>query len=228
MSTKVQSKPQLTNKPQSNASQDLAIHQERQQDKFGTRIILFIFFGSTLYATFRYNIFKGVPWTDWPLYVLNKSFAVSALILLVLAIFRYRNNQPKSNKQILNVASFFLILHILISTSLLNPAYCAKFSVDAKLTLPASISILLGAIATALFFRNSISKGLEERRNEKIKYLTIVSLFVGFHAGLQGYLSWFSPNTWPGYLPPITLVSFLLGLSALLIRALSKNKLKTS
>lgn len=228
MSTKVQSKPQLTNKPQSNASQDLAIHQDRQQDKFGTRIILFIFFGSTLYATFRYNIFKGVPWTDWPLYVLNKSFAVSALILLVLAIFRYRNNQPKSNKQILNASKFFLILHILISTSLLSPVYYAKFFADAKLTLPVSISILLGAIATALYIRNSFSTGLEERHNEKIKYLTSISLFVGFHAGIQGYQGWFSPNTWPGFLPPITLISFLLGISALLIRLLSKNKLKTS
>ena len=47
--------------------------------------------GSTLYATVRYNVVKGVPWSDWPAYTPNKALALAALVVLVLSVVRRRS-----------------------------------------------------------------------------------------------------------------------------------------
>ena len=43
---------------------------------------------AAVYATVRYNVFKGVPWSDWPGYIADKALAVAGLLLLTSAGWR--------------------------------------------------------------------------------------------------------------------------------------------
>ena len=47
--------------------------------------------------------------------------------------------------------------------------------------------------------------------------LGLVAFGAGAHAALYGYSSWLTPSSWPGYLPPITLVSFAAGIIGVLV-----------
>jgi hypothetical protein len=46
----------------------------------------------------------------------------------------------------------------------------------------------------------------------RLRGLGLIAFAAGCHAALFGHSSWFTPAAWPGYLLPITLVSFAAGL----------------
>lgn len=220
-------KPKFKIKPDKkrNLNNNPQLSSQNMQDSI---IATTVFTVSIAYATIRYNIFKGVPWTDWPIYVLNKAFAVSSLALLVINVFRYRFIQNRSNAKIFKFAMFLGFLHILISFALLNPIYYDKYFLNGKLSFLGGISILLGVIATALIFNKGFSKELNNNRNAKIWVLSFLAFIIGSHAAVTGFQGWFIASAWPGYLPPITLISFLIGLFALVLTFGLKRKKKTS
>jgi hypothetical protein len=186
-----------------------------------------VFIASVLYATLRYNLFKGVPWIDWPLYTLNKSFAVTSLVLFAIAMRRYFSPNLLSNYEILASAKFFLLMHIFVSLCLFHPEYYPNFFVTEKLSLLASISMLTGSIATALFFHKQSSRIGLDTQAQKAKLLAVISVLVGIHVLLQGFSGWFTPGKWPGFLPPITLISFIAALiSVSMFIALKREKSK--
>ncbi|MDX2305671.1 MAG: hypothetical protein NW226_22885 [Microscillaceae bacterium] len=176
----------------------------------GETIIVLTLLGSIAYATLRYNVLKGVPWFDWPVYVLNKAFAFSSLLLLGISLFRYRFFPTYSNAKLMYMAGITGTIHVLLSLLILNPTYYEKFFYQGKLTISAGFSMLLGAIAFGMFV-----SGKNNHTNNKLQNLIILALLVGLHAGLQGFLSWFLPHTWPGGLPPITLLSSLASLTVI-------------
>src|SRR5688572_13451556 len=88
----------------------------------GIKIAFITFFIAVAYATVRYNIFKGVAWSDWPVYTLNKVFGVTSLLLLVIAVARYRLGNAYPNGKIMYAAGLSGGIHILLSLLLLNPA----------------------------------------------------------------------------------------------------------
>jgi hypothetical protein len=164
------------------------------------------------YATLRYNVFKGVPWTDWPLYVTNKAFALSALLLLTIAVVR--NASRKSDtRQLLSVGWMFLLMHLWQSLVLLGVSYYPKYFENGKLTVVAGLSLLLGVTAAVTIQR--LLKGGQENDARRIALLGAALCGVGIHAALLGYAGWFEPWTWPGWMIPITLVAFVTGLVAL-------------
>jgi len=194
------------------------------QKSLDMKIASVVFTMSIGYATLRYNVIKGIPWTDWPLYVLNKAFAVSSIVLLLISVFRYRYRQKYSNAEIVNFAGISGFMHIIISLTLLNPTYYDKFFLNGKLSIPVGISILLGAVASALFVNKGFFKDLSKSPYAKIRIPAILAFIIGLHTALQGYQGWVTPSAWPGYLPPITLISFLIGLFALVLTFGLKHK----
>jgi hypothetical protein len=170
-------------------------------------------FGSVLYATLRYNLFQGVPWADWPVYTLNKAFALSALILLVFFIIRRAREQGPGKVRTLYGAGVFGAIHVILSLALLSPAYYGKLFSEGKLTATAGWSVGLGAVAAAAMAFGTIIRG-DQDMGRGLRNLSILALVIGFHALLQGFAGWFVPSNWPGMMPPITLISFLLGLAA--------------
>jgi hypothetical protein len=164
---------------------------------------------SLAYATLRYNVFKGVAWSDWPVFVLNKGLALSSLLLLVAWILRARPTVGAPQTALLAAASRMMLAHIGLSLVLLTPVYFPAFFESGRLTWKAGAAILLGVMATSGL---SVAVAPVGAAGARRRALGLVSLAAGSHAALFGHASWLTPSEWPGYLVPITLISFLAGL----------------
>lgn len=168
---------------------------------------------AVFYATLRYNVFKGVPWTDWPAYTFNKAIAVGSLLLLAAATFRLVRRRS-SIAILMSWAGALALAHSLLSFALFNPGYFPRLFEDGKLTFLAGLSITLGAGVMAVM-------ELGARRSAgwtpalQSKALAFTAFATGLHAALPALNSWIEPRAWPGGLPPLTLISFAIGLAAL-------------
>jgi hypothetical protein len=178
--------------------------------------------GSVIYATARYNVFKGVSWDDWPIHTLNKAFAISALVLLFLSVIHQRSVTEHANVQSLYMASVFGSVHVLLSLILLSPVYYGKLFVQGRLTAAAGLSMVLGAVAAAVMAVGTRTRG-DQHADRGAMALAMLSFVIGLHAMLQGLAGWFAPSQWPGMMPPITLIAFLLGLAAVAVAVLPKH-----
>jgi hypothetical protein len=172
--------------------------------------------GSTLYASARYHVFSNAPWSDWPMYTLNKAFGLSALVLLVAAVARRRWRPGLAIGRTMLAAGVLFGMHVLVSLALLSPAYYPKFFAGGKLSALAGTALVLGAIATAALAAGAKPRP-QETADEKARGLALLAFAVGAHAALPGVASWLEPSTWPGLMPPITLVAFVMGVAALAI-----------
>ena len=174
------------------------------------KLILMIFVISMGYAVLRYNIFGDVPASDIPFYVLNKVLAYGGLLLLGIAGLK----STTSGRHKLGVAAAYcLLIHVVITLTIFSPEYFQKLFEKSshRLTLPASLSLLCGALAFVCLihlWRVSINK-------RKGTDLSLVSglgrallILAAGHTAFMGFNIWFSPSTWPGKLPPITLFAF--------------------
>jgi hypothetical protein len=167
---------------------------------------------SLAYATVRYNVFKGVPWSDWPVYVVNKALALSSLLLLLTWILRARGGPDESASGLLSSARRLALVHAGLSLAILSPAYFPTFFADGRLNWPSGISLLIGVVAASslhLKSRPTVPWVATARR------LGVIALMAGMHAMLNGYGSWLAPATWPGYMPPITLIAFAVGVAGM-------------
>jgi hypothetical protein len=188
------------------------------------RIELCVFATALAYATARYNVFKGVRWSEWPTYTLNKGLGLASLALIVLTIFRLGGRRTTSVAPLMSVAAGLALAHILLSLALLNPAYYAKFFDGAKLTGLASVAIAFGVLSAVLMQRGQ-RHSHDWSAGRRYTVLAMIALCASLHAAFPGFMGWFDPASWPGGLPPITLLSFLLGAIAIMLRLLrSQNR----
>ncbi len=169
---------------------------------------------SLAYATLRYSVFKGVRWQDWPVYVVNKAVALAALLLLVLWLVRVRGGRGPAPMPLLLGARRLAIIHAGLSLAILTPAYFPALFVDGTLTLTANLSTLTGVLVVSgmLGTRSTPSESATH-----VHRLAAIAAIVGLHAAILGYGSWLTPSGWPGYLPPITLISGIAGLAGLVV-----------
>jgi hypothetical protein len=165
--------------------------------------------GSLAYATLRYNVFKGVAWSDWPVFVLNKGLALASLALLAAWILGHRRSTDASEPALLAAASRLMLAHIGLSLVVLSPVYFPAFFVEGRLTWQAGAALAIG-MAAAVSLPAASRPGRAHR--SRLRGLGLIAFAAGCHTALFGYSNWFAPPEWPGYLPPITLVSFAAGL----------------
>lgn len=164
------------------------------------------------YAIVRYNVFKGVPWDQLPVYVANKAIALVGLMLLGLS----RIVVEKQRRKNLGLSGALLVVvHVLMSLILLGPDYYASFYSElGQMTLAAELSMLAGALGTAgllwLFYVTTIRPiaGQPNRTSLVPGLGRLVLAFTAVHVILIGVRGWFDVSSWPGSLPPITLLSF--------------------
>jgi hypothetical protein len=167
---------------------------------------------SVAYATLRYNVFKGVPWADWPVYILNKAAALSGLLLLVAWLVRTRRRGSTSEASLLLMARRLAIAHAGLSLAILTPVYFPAFFTDGKLAPAESMSLVVGVgLIAGLFTGRPAPRGTVPSAGT----VGLITFFAGAHAAVAGYGGWFSPAVWPGYMPPITLVSGIAGIAGL-------------
>jgi hypothetical protein len=171
------------------------------------------------YAVLRYVVFKGVG-LGHVAFLANKALSLSGLVLLALAVHASPGLQPASSypsaaaphvrARVLGQAGLLLVAcHVFCSFLLLTPSYfSAFFAPDGRLTARAEVAMLMGVVGfVALVWM--------ARKPPALRLLAVVVLAAaGLHAFFLGYPGWLEPWTWPGYMPPITLLSFCVSFCA--------------
>lgn len=178
-----------------------------------TRFTAIVLCLTLAYATLRYNIFGGVSWDRWPLFITNKSLSWASLVLFSAAYLTRDKARARSH----GLTGFCLLLaHVLVSFAILDQKNYAKIFSNGALSAAGWTSILAGTAGTLLFLvpalisseRMRSSLGAEQwRRLQQLGYFGLALTCV--HLLTLGVKGWVAPHTWPGYLPPITLLSFL-------------------
>jgi len=182
---------------------------------------------SFFYAVLRYNVFKGVPWEHLPLYIVNKAVAVSAVVLLAssyligkwISPFSEDPERQRLLAKFLGLCGFSAAgLHAILSLALLSPAYYPKFfGMDEKMTFAGELAMLAGALGLlwmagpAAGSLPNMQEALGRRwwqRSQRSGYLALAMAAV--HTTAMGFSGWFRPTEWPGRLPPITMLGFLI------------------
>ena len=181
---------------------------------------------TVLYSVLRYNVFGTVPWSSLPVFVLNKAISLSSLCLLAAAyIFR-----DKRRARDAGVIGFTLmLLHVVLSLAILNRTYYPKLFAGDRLSLAGEICIVAGSIAAVLLMRpfTATLPGMRTElgdsrwlRWQRTGYVALA--LIALHCAMLGVGGWIAPSTWPGGLPPISMISFLVAavpLARLMLRA---------
>ena len=175
---------------------------------------------SMLYAVLRYHVLGDAPRSDIPLFIFNKALAYSGLVLLGIAGI---NPNKTDRHQLGMTAAYFLLVHVTISLALFSAKYYPKFFYgddSNHLTTSASFSLLFGIVAfvclihlwrTSLHTRKGTDRSLINGLGRCVLALAVC------HTCLMGFSTWFRPATWPGNLPPITLLACLSAVGFLLV-----------
>jgi hypothetical protein len=170
-----------------------------------------------IFAWIRYVVFGEVHLEQWPLFLLNKAFSATASALLYLsAYYSYKQRQERSSGHA-NAAMFLVMMHFLISLTVLRPSYFPSFfSETGMFKLDINLSLLAGSLSFVLmgliFLRYKIESG--RLKSIKTHHLLLITGLLA-HTFFRGYSGWFSMEKWPGFLPPISLISFILLMAGL-------------
>ncbi len=187
------------------------------------------------YAIVRYNVIKGVPWQQLPLFISNKAIALAAVVFIALSydfgpLARF---WPKVFVPELSTRKFFGLLgfglaavHSIVSLLLFNSAYYPRFFAQAgKLNLTGELSMLFGVIAFSIFSIiavtsiPSVEKSIDSKRWQALQRLGYFAFFlVMLHVFVMGLEGWLKPSGWPGGLLPISLIAFIVIAFSLLAR----------
>jgi hypothetical protein len=185
---------------------------------------------AAFYATLRYHVFKGVAWSHFPLFIMNKILSFAGFILLVASVAlepAYRKQGAAwmvTRKFLGRTGLVLIIIHILVSFLLFRPEIYDKFfAPDGALNAVGEWSMLMGALGMAayLIMHNTFSKPEEGNGFQKgvmtpafgIAALSLSAL----HVAIMGFDGWLTPRDWPGGMPSITLVSVALFLMGMIV-----------
>lgn len=183
-----------------------------------TKHAMGLFFAAMIYAVVRYNVFGEVSWANVPVYVTNKALSWAGLVLFGLSVVS-RDKADRRGYGTLAVGA--ILAHVVMSVLVLNPAYFAKFfSESGRMNGMGEASMLAGVLGCVvlggLFTANLQAR--ETGPSLRAGWGRAVLWFSAIHVLTMGFSGWLAPSGWAGYLPPITLWSFLLALYFLMIR----------
>lgn len=196
---------------------------------------LFLF---TLYAIVRYNIFKGVDPIHFPVYILNKVFSSVGLFFLafsyVVGKIHIKKLETKEARTLWMkysglIGFSFSAMHVFMTLMILNPAYYPKFYDGDMLNLTGELSMLMGVVSLYFFSIPAITTipfmqeafGLKKwKRRQKMGYYGLLAALL--HVVIMGFSGWLKVSAWPGYLPPITLISAVIAAIPLILKLTKK------
>lgn len=189
-----------------------------------TFFLIFILLYS--YAILRYHLGKNVPWNEW-FYILNKAIAWTGFTLICLSVLPQQLlNNIKTTRRELGIQGFvFAAVHATSVLLLFNSNHYPKFY-TANIINPFGWLILtIGFLSLVIFVIPFISALKKLPNNSKVFRMGKVGVLISvFHPLLIGLSGWFSPEEWPFYLPPITLLAVLFCLAIFMLRSFSKKK----
>ena len=186
---------------------------------------------SFAYAILRYNLAGEVSWAQLPLYIANKALAMSAVVCLLLAA---RSGLITRGKQAINwgkTAMSAALLHTTITLILLPAGYYPKLyqAVNSSgseslntlkmFSLTGNFALAFGVFCIYLFLKIGRCRLRSARLQQKLQMLLLASL--AYHLIFIGGYGWLTPGKWNGYLPPVSLLSFVCLLCLIFLK---KNK----
>ncbi|WDD98073.1 hypothetical protein [Thalassomonas actiniarum] len=184
---------------------------------FNVKVVILLF--PLLYAVVRYNLAAGVGWSQLPLYIVNKALAMSSVLALLFAGRAGIKGRRGSALTLGKMALHCALLHVLFTLVLLPAGYYPKFSQVlltagdeqvlqmASFSAVANLALFFGLLCGYLFFVISVGHFTGMLQKRLLQYLQICAL--AYHLLFLGGYSWFTPTSWPAYLPPVTLLSFI-------------------
>lgn len=172
---------------------------------------------SLAYAVLRYHIAGTVPWSDFPVYVMNKAVSLTALAFFA---FSYRAGKSAwiaaGSARMFGVWGFILMnLHLALTALVWDPAHYGKLFLHGSPKAGSNLSMALGALAILAFCAPmwATAKDPSWSRWKSFQRAGYIGLaLTALHVGFIGFSGWWTPSTWPGYLPPITIISVVLAL----------------
>lgn len=194
---------------------------------------------TAVYATTRYVVFG--PWSvaHVPLYVLNKAFAWTSIVLLALALGLGPAARLWSTlgahlwrRRWWGLVGFALAtVHVLVSLAILNYGYYRlMFRQAFEFTPLAEFAMLAGALAWLALLAPVAASLPGVQAAMSVRYWQVLQgggvlalVLAGLHLA-YGVPGWFAPALWHGGLPPITLWSASAVLIALGLRLLTTLK----
>ncbi|MCC6752095.1 MAG: metallophosphoesterase [Deltaproteobacteria bacterium] len=151
------------------------------------------------YAVVRYIVIKGVPWSELPLFVTNKALAFTSLALFGLAaVARDPERRRAAGLTGLTLASVHTVITLcLLPTASFAPLFAA-FPAGRTLRVGPQLALLAGAAGlVAVAFAA-----------HRVRLAVPALLLLGvLHCAALGWPGWWRASTWPGRLPPITLLA---------------------
>ncbi len=204
------------------------------------RIIFGVLIFSAAYAICRYHIFGGVPWKDFPFYIMNKIMSMAAFILLIInftlgPLKNIYDKIPESwlnARKIIGISAFLIaVIHILMSFLLFNPRVYGEFFMEnGTMTLFTGISMLAGVLTFAILWGYNLSFQTFLSQDSKIisvigsrKFLLWALLIGLIHLFFMGFKDWLNPSEWYGGMPPISLFTFTLGTIGYVVNLLGRK-----
>lgn len=205
-----------------------------RQSSFISLVTFIMTFG---YAFLRYNVVRNVPYENIPLFITNKSIALTATILIGLSFLLgpLARFLPKLFVSLLylrkhlGITGFALAaFHALISLVLFTPAHYPKFFLlNGKINLIGEFSMLFGILAFLVFSAISITslppieKHMDPRQWKSIQRLGYLAyVLVLFHVVIMGWAGWWKPESWQFGLASISFIAALVIIFVLVMRVI--------
>mgnify|MGYP001563494816 CR=1 FL=1 len=204
-----------------------------------TNVFSIIAFAIILYyAIIRYNIIKGVPWSDIPIFISNKAIALGAVVFIALSfvIGPLIKFWPCIFDKLQPLRKYFGLLgfrlasvHAFMSLLIFTPQYYPKFFLESgKLNLTGELSMLFGVMGFFIFLIVAISDIPSIEKSMKFEHWLEIQrtgylafFFVLLHVFVMGFGGWLTPKSWPGGLLPISLIAFIVIAVTLLLRIMT-------
>lgn len=179
--------------------------------------VLILFILCSIYTLLRYVYFGPVSPENIPLFLANKAISMTSVFALLFAAFSYFKRDGLLSRDWGRVALHTAFLHIVMSFPLINPFYYPVFygfADSGRMDHVGELVMLFGIIATYAYYRIARSK---PGSNEMHFYKLVGSGFVAAHIFELGAGGWLKVDGWHGGLPPITLLTTLAALVAMVL-----------
>ncbi len=170
---------------------------------------------SLLYALLRYIVFGPVETIHIPLYILNKSISLAAVLYLAYTAYLHFKGDVEGKMKWGPIAYSFTGLHIVLSLILISPAYYGKFYLaSGKMSGKGEWILLLGALAAFAWM-----KLRAHTTTPKMRYslAIITALLTTLHLVVMGSSGWLTPEKWHGSMPPVSLVACIASIAATIL-----------
>jgi len=158
--------------------------------------------GCMAYALIRYALFKGVPLTDTPAYLLNKAASVAATIFLAMAAWHAWRKSPEVvywGK----LTWTAVVLHGLLSFGIFGTEFFPAWFEDGKPNLTGQLVLLTGVLGAIGMLEVRLRKRKDASGESILIFVSVITLL---HVVIMGGKKWFIPADWPGGMPNMSML----------------------